>query len=269
MVSRRDLLVGAGAGVAVITVSQLAEALRSSIRGSLLYVLEPQQGPWHNQNFWGDQYTGAFPGSTNQVIAILPKNAMMYGPPQVHSLQLYRNDNSPAQNADVRARVTYGCGGANNSFECDWLHGAQLSLVCNTINVEAVTYTPTDQDPYDPSGGQFFLGAVVAKGSVTRGAPLTFTTQRVHIAAAGSHDFPIVDFARRVTCCIGPNNNDNPQTATNVTLGFQTRVGTEIVQYDAQVCAGNTMIAIPGGTTSIRVRCVAARDIALVWELGL
>ncbi len=268
-VTRRDVLVGLGSGVAVISLAQLAQAVRRGVGGALVNVLEPIGGPWHNDNNWGDQYNGAFPGEAGQSIAVLPKNARLYGPPAVHSVNLFRNDNSPAQNADVYARVTYGCGGVNNSFDCDWLHGSQFSIVCNTVNIVAVTYRPTDQDPYNAADGFFFLGAAVAKGSTTRGAPLTFTTQRARIAAAGAHTFPVVDFARRVTACIGPNNNDNPANPTNVTLGFQTRVGTEIVQYDAQVCAGNAMVAVPGGTTSIIVRTPAARDVALVWELGL
>ncbi len=276
MLTRRALLVSAVALVAgaalVTTATELAQAVAAGTSAALrrvLRVLEPQKGPWVNNNFWGDQFTGPFPATSGKEIAILPKNTIMYGPPHVHSVQLFRSDTAPAQNADIRARVTYGCGGVNNSFDCDWLHGAQFSLVCNKVDITAVSYTPTDQDPYTPSSKHFFLGALVAKGSLAQGAPLTYTTQRISIAAAGAHDFPVLDLVRRVTVLVGPNNNNDPAVPTGVTLDFQSAVGVSLVQYDAQVCAGSRMVPVPGGTTSVRIRCAATRDIALQWELGL
>lgn len=261
------------AGVALVSsAAELAHAVAAGTAAAMrrvLRVLEPQKGSWVNNNIWGDQFRDGFPATSGKEVAVLAKNTGMYGPPHVHSVQLFRSDNTPAQNADVRARVTYGCGGVNNSFDCDWLHGAQFSLVCNSLSINAVSYTPTDQDPYDPTDGYFFLGALAAKGGLAQGAPLTYTTQRVSIAAAGARDFPIVDLARRVTVLVGPNDNNDPAIPTNVTLTFQSAVGVSLVEYDAQVCAGSRMVPIPGGTTSVRIRCAAQRDIALIWELGL
>lgn len=239
-------------------------------RTAAVPVLEPQAGSWWNQNTFGDKYDGPFPVSEGIIIGVLPKNDRLYGPPAVHSVQLARGDNAPAQNADVRALISYGTGGAKNSFLCDWLHGAQFALVCNQISVSAVTYAPDGQDDYDPQNASLFLAAMVAKGDVSKGFPLTFTEASEGLIHGTPLTFPVRDFAREVIVHV--LNNNNPQTPTKVDVEFETDSAAVLVVYDAQVCAGGVPIPIPGGTTNVRLLnndTMANKGVMLQWVLGL
>ncbi len=231
-------------------------------------VVEPTAGSWFNQNTFGDKYDGPFPLSEGITVGVLPKNDRLYGPPAVHSIQLARGDNAPAQNADVRALVSYGNGGVKNSFLCDWLHGAQFALVCNQISVSAVTYAPDGQSDYDPQNASLFLAALVGKGDVSKGFPLSFTEASEGIINGTPLVFPVRDFVREVIVHV--LNNSDPATATGITIEFDTDAGTALAIYDAQVCAGGASIPVPGGTTQVRLlNGGAPQVVTLQWVLGL
>lgn len=236
-------------------------------------VIEPTAGPWFNQNTYGDKYDGPFPLSEGIVVGVMPKNDRLYGPPAVHSVQLARGDNAPAQNADVRALVQYGTGGLRNSFLCDWLHGAQFALVCNQLSVSAVTYAPIATVDYDPESASLFLGASVAKGDVSKGDPLSFTEARETLTPTGVPgailDYPLRDFVRRVSVLL--IHNDDPAVPTGVTVEFIVESGAVLAAFDAQVCAGGESISVPGGAVAVKVVNTTASDVphALQWTLGL
>jgi hypothetical protein len=256
----------------VVSAAELAQAVAAGTRAAMrrgMRVLEPQKGDWINQNLWGDQRTQMLPQTAGVEVSILGKNTIMYGPPQVHSVQLSRGDDSPPSNADMRARVTYGCGGIENTFDCDWVHGVQFGLVCNTVSVDAVSYAPSAAIPYQAADGAIFLGASVAKGSVTQGrCPLTYTEPQVSIAGPGAHSFDINrDFTREVTVHL--LNNNNPATPTGVILEF-INSGGFLVRYDAQVCAGGRSIPVPGGANTLLISTAGATFSCVVqWFLGL
>lgn len=280
---RSFLLLVAGsllvAGDAVTTAAELARAVlagtRAALRSSILRVLEPTKGPWVNQNTFGDQFFGPLPGSPGQVFAVLPKNTGLYGPPQVHSLQLGRSDAVDAENADVYARITIGCGGVENSFDVDWVHGAQLALVCNSISVNAVSYAPDGTGSYRASGAAVALKAMVAKGSIAQGrCPATYTQALVNLlevttAPANSVTFNVPDFARELTVHVLGNNN--PATPTAITISFENEGGSVIAQYNAQVCAGGRSIPIPGGCNTVFIENASSdqHTVSAEWFLGL
>jgi len=241
--------------------------------------LEPQGGPWVNNNLWGDQHFAPLPGNADIVVTVSPKLTKMHGPPHVHSVQLARSDETDGNNADMRARVTYGCGGIENSFDCDWFHGSQFTLVANSVDVKAVSFAPIGWHAYDPSLGSIALRASVAKGSTsTSSQPLTYTEPQAFLdEAGGAHpfqDFPTHDFAKSFTVFLTNDTpgGSNPATPTGVTLEIMNG-GNILAVYDAQVCAGGRAVPLPGFATTVRiVNTNAAPHVALptlVWFLGL
>ncbi len=254
-----------------MTLEQIVSGFYRALHQRPVRVLEPTTGDWHNQNTWGDQFSGAFPLSPDSVIQVLPKLDRMFGPPAVHSVQLARGDQTPLQNAEVRARISYGCGGVNNSFDCDWQHGAQFTLVCNSLNVSAVTYAPAADLAYNTAGGSFFLGCTVAKGTTDNGGhSLTYTEPTATLALGTGADFSAArDFARAVTVHLLDNNN--PATATGLVAHFLS-FGVELARYDLQVFAGGRSVPVPGGTTDILINNTAGpanAKLTVQWFLGL
>lgn len=262
----------------VMTADEFARAVlmgtRAALRSSVLRFIEPTKGPWVNQNTFGDQFFGPLPSTAGQVFAVLPKNTGLYGPPAVHSLQLGRSDAVDAQNADVYARITIGCGGVENIFDVDWLHGVQLALTCNSVSVQAVTYAPTP-GAYRAASASVALKAMVTKGCVSQSrCPATYTEALVSLAdvalaPANAVTFFLPDFARELTVHVAGNNN--PATPTAITLSFLNQGGSVIAQYNAQVCAGGRSVPIPGGANSVFIENASANtvDVSAQWFLGL
>jgi len=260
-------------GVAVS--AAIAESLMLALRGTVLRVLEPTKGPWVNQNTFGEQRFQPLPATAGRVVSVLPKNTGLYGPPAVHSIQLGRSDEVPAENADVYARVTVGCGGIENSFDCDWLHGVQMTLVCNSVSVQAVSYAPDGTTAYAASGASIALKVMVAKGSIAQSrCPATFTQALFNLlevtnAPANAVTYNVPDFARELTVHVLGNNN--PAVATPITISFLNEGGSVLAQYNAQVCAGGRSIPIPGGANTVFIENSSAdqHTVSAEWFLGL
>lgn len=247
-----------------------AVGIYTALRSTVVNVVEPIKGPWVNNNLWGDQRNAPFPVNEGVVVEVLPKNTRMYGPPAVHSVSLARGDETPTANAEVRARVTYGTGGVENSFDCDWVHGVQFALVCNSISIKAVTYAPFPSSPYNANEAAVFLGASVAKGSTSSTRwPLTYTEPVTTFTGEGDADFPIVDFARAVT--VHKQQNNDPAVPALFDVRFLDAAGTTLAAYNGQVCAGGATIPIPGGTKTLQVHNTDSEgaDMTVQWFLGL
>lgn len=253
------------------------QGMRAALRSTIVRAVEPIQGPWVNNNLWGEQRFEPLPSTAGAVISILPKNTKLYGPPAVHSIQLGRSDAVDAENADVYARITLGCGGIENSFDCDWLHGAQLTAVCNSLSVQAVTYAPSASGAYNAAAAAVALKVMVAKGSTNPSrCPLTFTQAGLplaEVATPGSSvTYNVPDFAREVTVHVVSNpGNNNPAVASIVTISFLNEGGSVLAQYNAQVCAGGRSIPIPGGANTIFIENTASQvpTVTTQWFLGL
>jgi hypothetical protein len=286
VLSRRSFLVlvigGACAvavGDAVTTGQELARAvlagMRAALRVSLVRVLEPQKGSWVNNNLWGEQRFEPLPSTPGSVVSVLPKNTKLFGPPAVHSIQLGRSDAVDAENADVYARITLGCGGIENQFDVDWLHGVQFAAVCNSLSVQAVTYAPDGTGAYHATGAAVALKVMVAKGSTAQGrCPATYTQALVNLlevtnAPANAVTFTVPDFARELTVHVLGNNN--PATPTAITFSFLNEGGSVIAQYNAQVCAGGRSVPIPGGANTVFIENASSdqHTVSAQWFLGL
>jgi hypothetical protein len=192
----------------------------------------------------------------------------------VHSIQLGRSDAVDAQNADVYARITLGCGGIENQFDVDWLHGVQFAAVCNSLSVQAVTYAPDGTGAYHATGAAVALKVMVAKGGTNASrCPATYTEALHNLkdvlqAPLNAVTYFVPDFARELTVHVLGNNN--PATPTAVTLSFLNQGGSVIAQYNAQVCAGGRSIPIPGGANSVFIENASADDetVSAQWFLG-
>jgi hypothetical protein len=232
-------------------------------------VLEPTTGAWVNDNTWGDQFAGVMPQSEGKEVQIL-KNSRFYGPPKVHSVNLFRSDARLPENADVHAHITYGAGGVQNEFFCDWNQGGQFALVANTITIAARTYAPNSNANYDANTGQIFLGAMVAEGSAgVRGQTLTFTEPVTTIPGGGaSQTFDVPDFA--VAIRVRLFQSDDPTTPTGIDIN-QSVGGLLATTNDAQVCAAGRDLPLVGAVDRVAVFNTTGAPVILVvqWVLGL
>lgn len=244
-------------------------------------VIEPDDGPWINNVNWGNQFKGQMPATAGEVRTVL-KTGPLPGPPRLHTVQLFRDDTRSAQNADVRAKISYGVGGVNNSFLCDWVAGAQFGLVASDLQVDAVSMQPSLITPYDPSTAEIILSATVGSGGVGHGPPIVLSEASQNLAAAASVDFDVPDFARAFTVrgidtALGAGvdrTNSNPAFLTNVSASAFT-VGAQILYFvDLQIFAGAAGahgVPIPAGTSKIRILNQSANPwrISLSWMLSL
>jgi hypothetical protein len=222
--------------------------MRAALRSTIVRALEPQTGSWVNNNLWGEQRFEPLPSRPGSVVSVLPKNTKLFGPPAVHSIQLGRSDAVDAENADVYARITLGCGGIENQFDVDWVHGAQFSVTCNSLSVQAVTYAPHGDGDYNAAGAAVALKVMVAKGSVHQGrCPATYTMPAAGLFA--NRFFNVPDFAREFCLHVGANND--PQVPTQILMHFRNEGGTDLAVYDAQVCAGGRSVPLPGGCNTL------------------
>jgi hypothetical protein len=240
--------------------------------------LEPQQGDWSGSNFWGDQYTSRrdangvtnFPKTAGQVIGVLPKNNRMYGPPKTVTVNLYRSDDPQVGNADFRARVTYGVGGASNQFFCDWTAGTQFSITANNVSVDAVSYAPDGLQAYMPDTTDgFFLGAMVTEGaSASEG--LTYTEPLQSVTNGNVLNFDAPDFAKRIM--VHSALKLDYTAATGIFLQFISGA-TLIAEYDLRVMGGylDGGILIPGGCRHVRLTNASGGTVYLApqWVLAL
>lgn len=104
----------------------------------VIALTEPREGSWTGSSEWGSRYEGAYPSQPDESIEVM-RNDRIIGPPRSIGLMLSRSA-STATNADVFARITIGAGNVSRSFLCDFR--GRLSLVANSIRVEALAYAP-------------------------------------------------------------------------------------------------------------------------------
>src|SRR5262245_20407653 len=166
------------------------------------YSQEPPKGLWTQAGSYGRQFKGVIPSTAGVIIPVF-SNDQLDGFPRARCVHLYRSDNellhSGGGNNGFRLKCTYGQGGVQNQFFADWQSGGNFSLPCTTLRIEALSYAPNAESPYSTFAGDVVLGAMVGyEGMTTPRDPLTFTTERVELAAGESALAVVPDFARRV-----------------------------------------------------------------------
>lgn len=86
-----------------------------------------------------------------------------FGEPELICLQLDRNIISQGGNAKIVAEVTYGVGGASDTFVCDWADGTQMGIVAQRLTVVARPEQAVKQAAFSMSGLALELVASVGK----------------------------------------------------------------------------------------------------------
>lgn len=232
---------------------------------------EPTDGYWTRAGMFGyrREFLGAVPAE-GEIIA-LTENLHLPGPPRIWNVQWFRysrdlaNEGSAAYgNWDVRGRITYGVGGAQNVIECDVMSGQQMAVVANSIKCELVMINPTrginDSDPpflaYDPGEVGFVAGCMFGlDGAAGQGLPVTYSTPIIEASALGAIESDIIvpDFARSVVL---HSSVANPADLALTFLSFQTPNVLE-KRVNAQSAYAQLIqekgIALPGHTNQIRL----------------
>lgn len=201
-------------------------------------------------------------------------NDNLPGPPAPWTVNLFRsnrnvvNESSPFENAEFRARVTYGAGGASNTFDCDLISGVQFEVVCSTIRIDLVSYRPNASNAYTPGVGGMICGAMLGKGSAAaQGLPPTFTTAFQDTTGVYEPLAIVPDFARRVAL---HTSEPDPTAFGTDTLameggGAQLAVYT-IAQYYDQLRQG---VWIPAGVSHVDADVTIPARVALQFFLAL
>lgn len=237
---------------------------------------EPTDGYWTRAGMFGfrREFQGPVPAE-DEVIA-LTENLHLPGPPRIWNVQWFRYSRALATegsanygNWDVRGRVTYGVGGAQNVIECDVMSGQQMAVVANSIKCELVMINPTAGlnigDPpwraYDPGELGFVAGAMFGlDGAAGQGLPVTYSTPVYEMSALGAGEVDIIvpDFARSVVLHASVPNPAN-LALTNLyflTPGFVEKTVNAQSAY-AQLIQEKG-ITLPGHTNQIRLSVGAA-----------
>lgn len=239
-----------------------------------VHVVEPEEGSWSRAGKYGRSQTGPFPRSLAADPVVIFSIDRQLGPPRPRTLHLFRSDAlivpNVGLNAEIYAAITYGVGGIQNQFFCDWLRGGQISLVCDSLRVEAVPYAPNAATAYTPPAQDQVqvLGAMLSHEGSAPPRPPTFTTQRVVVPALASAVFAVPDFCRRVYPCVVGLAASVANVDDLICLNFASIVVQSVTVRSAQIEG----VIIPGGTTQIQINNrdgALANAYLLVFELGL
>lgn len=239
-------------------------------------VVEPTTGWWTQQGAFGDRFTGVLP-QTVDIETTLVSLDHAPGPPRAIGINLWRSDrNRSLDNADVLARITFGAGGVQNTFDVDWLQGIQLSLYCNALRIDFVTFNPAPDGPYTAED-QVIIGATLGIGGFSSTIPPTLTTPPTTVLQNDELDVKVPDFARKVTLLSGAiGSGAGAVTYADFQMQFVNSQGTLIYSINCGELlpdVGTTGVPIPRGSDRILVinrdSDAAARRLGLMFHLGL
>ena len=243
--------------------------------------VEPTNGWWQQQGAFGFRFQGTTPDLPGEVIPLF-QNPNLPGPPAPWWVSFFRFDRNvaadagPNPNGDLRARVTYGVGGALNVIELDLIQGIQFPVVASFIQCDLVTYAPEADGPYSPI--DVTAGATIGKGAGSGSMPPTYTTPIV-TSDAGTTDFTVAipDFARSVCLITTATDPTDPAELGGWQVFFISSALNNIRVLnlvDAGVYQALTQergVSIPAGTNQINVQGPSASTVrsALQFFLAL
>jgi hypothetical protein len=182
--------------------------------------------------------------------------------PQTATLSLFREnltaDTLSTTPALVRAIVTYGAGRAGSRFVCDFHHGVRMSLDCSSFTVAAQYIQAVPR-----VGPTVKLKCTAVFGSVSKYRPLTFTELPETLAAAGSVQYVVPQFARTVTII---SETTGRFTYLMNTSGAGAAISSALIQTD-----GASAAIIPDGAAALMLvnNTLAAGTYQVVWGLDI
>ncbi len=240
--------------------------------GQVTNMLEPRDGSlawWLKTSDFGGRFIGVLPSEGNEIpIASLEKAP---GPTRPIAVTLFRSDRDVTTegNTDVYALITYGAGGAQNTFRCDWTQGGSLCIPATNIRVSALVYSPAEGEASSPTAG-ITLGVTFGLGPVTPSRPPTFTTP-IRLLDITEPDsvlaFDVPDFARRVYPLIGLDSANLSQ------LLFELRTGANVAIISRVLTAESLLqgFPVPGACTHGILQNLTGAPLpaSVMFELGL
>lgn len=237
----------------------------------LVQTIEPEQGPWSRAGAFGRLEKFAVPSAAGIVTAVF-SNDHIEGPPRARVINLFRSDIELGHgaNSNFYARITYGIGGVQNQFFCDWLAGGQFALVATTLRIEAVSYAPNSEAAYSPEAGQVVLGAMLGIfGSTQSQAPITFTTQSVDLSPTEVAVTAVPDFARRVIPQLDLGGNAYADCQMSLIGGSSFAARFVGAGFTAELARQGA--TLPGPATRVSFKNAGANlmQMALQFQLGL
>lgn len=236
-------------------------------------IIEPSDGWWTQAGAFGYRYQGPVPELAGEIIP-LTEQLHLPGPPRLWWINWFRYSRSIAEEVttpygtwDLRGRVTYGVGGAQNVVEVDVSAGIQMAVVANSLKVDLITYAPiviissgnAEEPIYDPGEVGVVAGAMFGDGAAGGALPPSYSTPAYEADGAGiiALDVAVPDFARSV---VVHTNQDDPALLAACTLGFNNPgVTVKLVNLQTvyELVTSEKGIAIPVQTNQIRLTTAA------------
>lgn len=192
--------------------------------GQRVLIEEPTSGWWTQAGRFGFKFQGLVPPAGS--IIGLTESVSLPGPPAPLWLNWFRynrglsTEADPAQNFELRGRVIYGVGGAQNQIDVDLISGVQLPIVCNSVTVQFVTYNPyADVVGAAYLAGEIACGVMFGQGAASGALPATWSSPIFESAGGNFVDaqYVIPDFGRSVAVHIATKD---PAELAKVELGF-------------------------------------------------
>lgn len=226
-------------------------------RAPLINAVEPTEGYWTLAGRFGQRFQDTLPDREGTIVPLL-QNQRLPGPPSPWWVSFFRSDRNVLDesggaptNSEIRGVITYGAGGVQNQVLVDVISGIQFPIVCNTVQVDLLTYSPEADVPYSPMA--LIAGVTLGKGAGSGALPPTFTTQVFRSDTIApftySQAFPVPDFARSV----GVFSSD---PAAVFTLTFRARslnIIKQVTTVSAPALQNEKGIPIPAGTNQIEL----------------
>jgi hypothetical protein len=238
-------------------------------------IIEPTSGWWRNAGKFGQRFQGRPPDIEGELIA-LTEQLELPGPPAPWWFNFFRYDRSLQDeivtngNWELRARLIYGVGGAQNVIETDLLQGMQFPVVCNSVTVQLRTYAPSANAPYSVTAdAEVVAGVMFGKGAGNGALPVTWTTPFSEVQPAVNLElrFPIPDFARSLVV----HTDQTVQAGLDATvIRFRNSNGVikEMILGDAYaVLSQEKGIAIPGNANQVELTAATATNVSRVFGI--
>lgn len=229
-----------------------------------VFAEEPTEGWWTQAGRFGLRFQGLLP--SEGTVVPLTETLALPGPPTPVWLNWFRynrslgNEFSVTGQYELRGRLIYGVGGAQNQVDVDLLSGIQFPIVCNSLTVQFVPYNPyARQIGAAYVAADVICGVMFGKGAGGGALPPTWTCPIFQANSGsgfhgGDNQCVVPDFARSV--CVATSTTD-PVELAKMTLGFLDLGGALIKALSMNptlsynVLSQERGVPIPAGTNSV------------------
>lgn len=222
----------------------------------------PRTGAWTGDNQIGRRAPYGPDNRGRQTILKMDE----WGPPEIWTVSLFILTKFKLYDGfNVRANINFGVGGSTQTYECDWLNGAQISLPMNAINVEAIF----ENVDISTEGAGLELSVQIARGSRggTRPPVNTISENLVVANASTSSRFDIPKFAKKIVFVPSTMSAAGRTAFFASTTQVITSTGNDVGASDVAIGSGDKAIGIgievpvTGEARFVRISNTGAQDL--------